>query len=353
MLVNDMWLSQTDRQTSMTPMTPPAQKTAAQPVAPDADGPLAKPHERRYITRVGPDGGTGWNVFLRRSGLNFRKRFSDTKYGGEDGAMAAAQAWRDTKDRLHPAMSKQQVAASRKRPVSGQQGVYRLVIRQRRQDGSLSVGCFWDAVSPSWHVPLRRRRFSVAKYGEDEAFRRAVAARGAFAAEAETAGQQPFRPDQPASKPATLRNIHRLDYRRDAERAWSVIIKRATLATPVNRRFSDQAYGGEAAALAAAQAWRDEMERQHPRLDRKARAARPTKASTSGVKGVIQQFTPRRLADGSTQVSTFWTAKTPTGMVPERTRSFSIDKYGEREAFRMAVAARQAFEALLPESLDA
>lgn len=309
----------------------------------------AKSHDRRYIDRVGPDGGTGWNVNIRRGRQAFRKRFSDSKHGGEDGALAAAKAWRDEIYRLHPTMTKQQLAESRKPSASGRQGVYRSVIRQRRKDGSFSLCYFWDAASPSWHTLLRHRRFSVAKYGEDEAFRLAVAAREAFEAEAEAAGRQPFRSAPPSQKSTTMRNIHRMDYREGADKAWAVIIKRANLAAPLNKHFSDRVHGDETASLAAAIAWRDEMERLHPRLDRKARLARPSKANSSGVKGVFQQFTPRLLADGSTRVSTFWTAKTPTWVIPERTRSFSIEKYGEREAFRMAAEARKAFEAQPPD----
>ena len=309
----------------------------------------AKPYDRRYINRVGPDDRMGWNVYIRRAGQSFRKRFADSKHGGEEGALMAAKAWRDDIDRLYPAMNKEQHVAAKKNPVSGKRGVCRSSLCQTRKDGSSLLCFFWDAASPAWQKPTRHRRFSVAKYGEDEAFRLAVAAREAFETAAEVAGKQPFRTEQPCKKNARMRNINRVGHMSDSEVAWNVIIKRANLAAPLNKRFADSVYGDQVASLKAAQIWRDEMERQHPRLDHKARLARPTKASTSGVKGVFQQLTPRLLADGSTRVSTFWSAKSPTGVVPQRTRSFSIDKYGEREAFRMAVEARKAFEALLPE----
>lgn len=326
------------------------QKAATQPVvgASEISAPAIS-DDRRNIYRVGPDGGTGWNVNLRRGQQSFRKRFADSKHGGEEGALAAARAWRDELDRLHPPMTKQQVAAKRKPPVSGRQGVYRVLLRQPRKDGSFVVDHVWDAGSPSWNGVGRHRRFSVAKYGEDEAFRLAVLAREAYEAEAEEAGKLPLRPNQSSPKPVTLRNIHRGNRGKNVGRAWTVIVKRASLAAPLSKRFADSAYGSKAASLAAAKRWRDEMERLHPLLDRKSRLSRLSKASTSGVKGVFLQYTPRLLADGSTRVSTFWSAKTPTGVVPEVTRSFSIDKYGEREAFRMAVEARHAFEAKLLE----
>jgi hypothetical protein len=147
------------------------------------------------------------------------------------------------------------------------------------------------------------------------------------------------------AKPHDRRYIYRIGP--DGGTGWNVNIRRGR--KTFRKRFSDSKHGSEDGALTAAKAWRDEMERLHPRLDRKARLARPSKANSSGVKGVFQQFTPRLLADGSTRVSTFWTAKTPTWVKPERTRSFSIDKYGEREAFRMAVEARQAFETQAPD----
>jgi hypothetical protein len=323
----------------------------AKQLAGDAEEPCAQAisADRRNIYRVGPDGGTAWNVHLRRGPQCFRKRFADSKHGGEEGALAAARAWRDELERLHPLMTKQEVIARKTPPASGRRGIYRVLIRQRRKDGSFIANYVWDAGSPSWNGVARHRRFSVAKYGEEEAFRLAVAAREAFEAEAEEAGRQPFHGNQSSPKQVSLRNIHRADTRKNTERAWTVIVKRASLAAPLNKRFADKTYGSKAASLAAAICWRDEMERLHPRLDRKARLSRLSKASTSGVKGVYQQHTPRLLADGSTRVSTFWTAKTPSGIVPEVTRSFSIEKYGEREAFRMAVEARHAFEKKLLE----
>lgn len=145
------------------------------------------------------------------------------------------------------------------------------------------------------------------------------------------------------------RNIYRGDQRKNAERIWAVLVKRAGLAAPLSKRFADKTYGSKATSLAAAIRWRDEMQRLHPLLDCKARLSRLSKANKSDVKGVYQQYIPRLLADGSTRVSTFWTTQSPSGIVPKVKRNFSIEKYGEREAFRMAVEARHAFEKKLLE----
>lgn len=118
--------------------------------------------DRRNIYRVGPDGGAAWSVHLRRGPQCFRKRFADSKHGGEEGALAAARAWRDELERLHPLMTKQEVIAQKTPPISGRRGIYRVLIRQRRKDGSFIANYVWDTGSPSWNGVARHRRFSVA-----------------------------------------------------------------------------------------------------------------------------------------------------------------------------------------------
>lgn len=61
----------------------------------------SNPKSERNIKRIdknghGGGGGThGFQVYFKRDGVEFTRLFSDTKYGGEEGALRAAQQFRD------------------------------------------------------------------------------------------------------------------------------------------------------------------------------------------------------------------------------------------------------------------
>ncbi|CAI1728973.1 AP2 domain-containing protein [Serratia fonticola] len=300
----------------------------------------------RCIYRRGAgEEGTGWNVVVQRKERKFRKYFPDWKFKGEEGALAAAQAWRDKIEKLHPKASKQEVMDSKGQSTpSGRLGVTRVYIRSKVRDGGGTSYPVWKASAPRVNGSRKHSKcFSVIKYGEKQAFKLAVAARKAFEAERATELQQPYKSGERRTRTPEMRNLQR---QTDME-GWQVDIKYRRLGQSFIKSFADSNFGGQDQSLKAAQAWRDEIVRLHPSPTHKERAGRPMKTNKSGIAGVYLLHYEDKRADGSSIIRTYWSAHTPGRATPRRTRLFSIEKHGEREAFRMAVEARKAFEDLL------
>ena len=135
-----------------------------------------------YIGRYATASGTcfNWRVSIVRQGACHRKTFSDSAYGGAEGALVAAKAWRDELFRTLPVDSRAQMAVRvNATNTSGVAGVTRT---REIQKGKL--GQFWVGYSPSMKGQSRRsKKFSIAKYGEEQAFELAVKAREAFVTE--------------------------------------------------------------------------------------------------------------------------------------------------------------------------
>jgi hypothetical protein len=274
------------------------------------------------------------------------KLFSDVRHGNEQAALIAAQAWRDAIEQMHPKQTRRDLSMRQvKNNTSGRTGVHRIVKPRKRGEPAI----YWEAITPSWVAPRRRCSFSVGQYGDEEAFRLAVAARQAFELETadDAAAHAPISPGTGRKHAPELRGIYRLEKTHFG--VWQVRIIRQSPSRIFRKRFPDPRYGGSAQALAAAQRWRDEIERQHPKLSKKQRANALNARNTSGKSGVIRQARLCRHTDGSASVINYWQAKTPGGIKPTRTRTFSTERHGEREAYRLAVEARLAFEAMLDE----
>lgn len=309
--------------------------------------PGAEPARGRQNIKRNP-GETGWVVAIRRSrpSPSFHSRtFLDRHHGGEARSLAAAQAWRDEFVREHPpAGRRERTQVVRKNNTSGKTGVMRKVTHRRSQDGSVLALPYWTACTPRYVTPARFRCFYVHKYGEDEAYRLAVAAREAFETEALKSADKTA-PTGRQRKPPEMRSISRAVENGSA--GWRVALTRGASTRVIVRYFADRRLGGEKQSLAAAQAWRDEQERLHPKLSRKERAARISKHNTSGKTGVMRYATTRRRADGSDAIDIGWQARSPAGVEPLRIKTFAVNKYGEAEAYRLAVEARLAFEQML------
>ena len=114
----------------------------------------------------------------------------------------------------------------------------------------------------------------------------------------------------------------------------------------VPKTFSDGVYGSPAAALRAATKWLDGMRARFAREDMLARRLpfvnRPTKQNRSGVVGVYRSFQQRR----GCRRRYYWYASIPNKRLKDwpRTKGFSIEEYGERDAKRQAEAYRKAWE---------
>jgi hypothetical protein len=112
-----------------------------------------------------------WAVMFRRRATPFYKNFYDVRRGESKNALAAAIAWRDAQLAKVKAMSKRefhQIAKSSN--SSGAVGV--LFIRSKEQPRGM-----WQARIKLPNGKQPTRSFAVKKFGYEEAYRRAIAAR--------------------------------------------------------------------------------------------------------------------------------------------------------------------------------
>ena len=107
-----------------------------------------------------------------------------------------------------------------------------------------------------------------------------------------------------------------------------------------SRYFSDQLHGGKLKSLRAAKEYRDELEAETPAMNVAQRSRTPSSRNQSGVVGVrLHQQADRR---GDYEYAYwYWVAQWTDGHGRRRTRSFSCNKYGEAEAYRLACVARR------------
>jgi len=136
-----------------------------------------------------------------------------------------------------------------------------------------------------------------------------------------------------------LYGITRKDIKATRTYAWVVTLTRARRV--YRKYFSDGVYGGKRASLAAAKRYRDEVIAKHASLSRRDYANVRRRNNRSGVPGVCKSPKPRRRF-GKHYREWFWIAYwTPAPGGACRHKSFSMKKYGAKEAFRRAVEARR------------
>lgn len=124
----------------------------------------------RNITRMEHAKVTGYWVRVVKDGTLYQKLFSDNQYGGKEQALFLARAYRDElRQRLYgtAAACVRQVRTSFKSNRSGVIGVH-YAERKRGNSVSRSFVASWCPLSGG---PQKHKSFSVAKYGEEEAFR--------------------------------------------------------------------------------------------------------------------------------------------------------------------------------------
>jgi hypothetical protein len=119
----------------------------------------------------------GWVVTLQRKGAIITKRFSDGIYGGKREALKAAVEYRDsflTRDKPfeHQIWIR---TRPRKNNKSGIPGVLRYEITDKRNPENVRI--HWIAAWTDEYGATRQRKFSVARYGEEEAKLLAIAER--------------------------------------------------------------------------------------------------------------------------------------------------------------------------------
>jgi len=106
----------------------------------------------------------------------------------------------------------------------------------------------------------------------------------------------------------------------------------------VAKLFRDRDHGGSRAALKAAKAWRDAHLAVLAPKTRAEFGRLITVKNTSGCPGVYRRKTLVRGRE-----YWVWQAQSPTGAGPLRTRSFSVNRYGEDQAYALAVQVREGF----------
>ena len=125
------------------------------------------------VIRIDSDSTHGWQVRVYRHGKTYSKLFSDRKHGGREEAFEAAVEYRKELEAEVAAMPE---AAPRRRLIrrnknnsTGVVGISRTYKRDRR-------GIKHEVYAVSWNPEpgvARGTSFSIRRYGEDEAFRRA------------------------------------------------------------------------------------------------------------------------------------------------------------------------------------
>ncbi len=135
---------------------------------------MPSPDPNYAIARIDlPDAGThGWQVRLQRRGVKYAKYFGDRIYGNSERGLREARAWRDALLHKIAASEQTRICTRSTRNRSGVVGVSKVTVVTNGASYQ-----FWQATwSPE---PGKRRcvKFSIRRYGDQEAFRLAVAAR--------------------------------------------------------------------------------------------------------------------------------------------------------------------------------
>ena len=146
------------------------------------------------------------------------------------------------------------------------------------------------------------------------------------------------------NKPYEMRYLSRVDMvkksGKDGLHAWQFRLKRGNV--NISQFFYDDMLGGKEAALKSAREFRDEIEKLYPPLSERDKLTKITKKNKSGIVGVHRiekDYTkPNR---PSTYHSSAWAATWIEASGKRGYQSFSINKFGEAEALKMAITARR------------
>lgn len=133
--------------------------------------------------------------------------------------------------------------------------------------------------------------------------------------------------------------VTRIDSEASRTHGWLVTIQRRGII--YRRQFSDGVLGGKTRSLAAAKAFRDEIVAKHPPLSRREHADIVKSNNKSGVTGVCRYCASETSLKPAAEKRWFWVASwvLPDGRA--KRIKFSVNKYGEEGAFKLAVKARR------------
>ena len=127
--------------------------------------------------------------------------------------------------------------------------------------------------------------------------------------------------------------LARIDLPGASTHGWQVRLQRRGV--KYAKYFGDGAHGGPENALGVARAWRNELLRQIEASEQ-ARICTRSVRNRSGVVGVSKVTV---VTNGASY--RFWQATWSPAPGERRCVKFSINRYGDREAFKLAVIARK------------
>jgi len=121
----------------------------------------------------------GYLVRITRRGQMKSQYFADREYGGKKKALTAARAFRDDLEKKLKGYSPAELAQTpRANNTSGVTGVRYVEETDRRWESQPTYGYYIAQWSPEPGV-RKSKRFSIEKYGDDEAMQLAIKAREA------------------------------------------------------------------------------------------------------------------------------------------------------------------------------
>ncbi|MBL6966637.1 MAG: hypothetical protein ISR60_08780 [Anaerolineales bacterium] len=135
----------------------------------------------KSITRMDYKKAVGWYVRIKFKGVEHRKFFSDGAWGGYDDALESAIEWRDEKELEIGKPRTERRIQSNPNNALGVTGIQRIWRKTGATypDGSLKPN-YTEVYYVTWCPNTRERKattISIQKYGEKEAWRKAVALR--------------------------------------------------------------------------------------------------------------------------------------------------------------------------------
>ena len=138
-------------------------------------------------------------------------------------------------------------------------------------------------------------------------------------------------PNEPMSSPAKNYAIARIDLPDAGTHGWQVRIQRRGI--KYAKFFADRSYGGPEQSLDTARNWRDALLQ---KFTPQTRICERSPRNNSGVVGVSKVTVSS--SNGNTYH--FWQATWSLASGKRRCVKFSIRRYGDHEAFQLAVEAR-------------
>lgn len=141
-------------------------------------------------------------------------------------------------------------------------------------------------------------------------------------------------------RPKPRRNISRIDLSTASGRYGGWEVRMLRRGKQISKFFSDARFGGNRAALNAAKQFRDEIDQANRPMTVRERATNPSKRNRSGIVGLRLDRRIERRGEYEYRY-TFWIAQWTDGKGQRKTRAFSVDRHGAREAYRKALHARR------------